>query len=135
MSFAAEQAENTGEVSPPKGRRLTTKSGLDVYIPTWTIPVALENLTSLGKILGTDSVVAIASGSVPATLVAVMGAKDELAMSALVRAIVATARVDGKRLDANNLDAVFGGNLLDTLEVFTKIIEAQYADFFERGLE
>ena len=117
-----------------EGYKNTLKNGKELYIPNWPVDVALVNLTMAGKYLGTDNVILISEINIPAVIVAIMGSDEPKKAAELIKHFVCQARVDGNKIDNNNIDSLFENDLSSVTEIFAHVIHAQYADFFNLGL-
>jgi hypothetical protein len=114
--------------------RNTLNDGREIYIPNWPVDVALENLTKVGKLLGTNCVIKIAELNVPASIVAVMECDNPTLASAMIKHFVCQVRIDGSKITADTINNMFGGDLHGVIELFTHVIHSQYSDFFDLGL-
>ncbi len=112
----------------------TILDGREIYIPYWPVDVALENLTQVGKLLGTENVIRISELNIPAAVVAVMGCDNPKLASAMIKHFVCQVRIDGNKIEASTINSMFEGNLHAVVELFTHVIHSQYADFFSLGL-
>lgn len=112
----------------------TIKDGREIYIPTWAVDVALENVTKAGKYLGTNHVINISSLKLPAAIVALMEAEDPKQATNLIKHFICQVRIDGNKITLETIDDMFEGNLIVVLELFTHVMYSQYNDFFEQGL-
>ena len=54
----------------------TLKDMREIYIPSWPVDVALENLAKAGQILGTHNVIAMSEINTTAVSVALMDTKE-----------------------------------------------------------
>lgn len=116
------------------GYKNTLNDGREIYIPTWPIDVALENLTRAGQQLGAENVINIAGLNMPAFIVAIMGAKDPKNAVSLVTHFVCQARVAGNKIEPGTIQAMFEDDLAGVAELFTHVMHSQYSRFFELGL-
>lgn len=116
------------------GYHATLKDMKEIYIPHWPVDVALENLTRAGQHLGTDAVIRISELNIPAVIVAIMDAKDPNQTASLIKHFICQARISGSKIEPNQIDNMFEGNLAQVAEIFAHVIAAQYADFFVSGL-
>jgi hypothetical protein len=112
----------------------TLKDGREIAIPAWPINVALENLTNLGKYLGIDNVINIASLNVPAVIVAIMSSDEPKQCASIIKQFVCQARIAGSKINEGTIDDIFDNNLAAVTEMFAHVVHAQYSDFFESGL-
>jgi len=112
----------------------TLKSGQEIYIPNWPVAVALENLSLVGKLLSSESVIRISELNVAAAVVAVMECADPKRASAMIRHFVCQVRIDNKKIESGTIDDMFMGDLHLVIELFAHVIHSQYADFFSLGL-
>ena len=112
----------------------TIQDGREIYIPHWPVDVALENLTQVGKLLGTENVIRISEGNVQAAIVAVMGCDNPKLAAALIKHFVCQVRIAGSKIEPNTINSMFEGDLHAIIELFTHVIVCQYADFFSLGL-
>lgn len=112
----------------------TLKSGREIYIPNWSVDVALENLTQAGKVLGSENIINISTLNIPAVVVAVLGAEQPKLASALIKHFVCQVRIDGEKITTDTINEMFEGDLYTIAELFAHVIHSQYADFFELGL-
>ena len=110
------------------------RDGRSIFIPSWPIDVALENLTKAGKYLGTENIINISAINVPAVVVAIMSASDPAQAAALIKHFLCTVRIEGDKILPETINAMFEGDLSSVTEIFAHIIHAQYHDFFESGL-
>lgn len=110
------------------------RDGQDIFIPSWPVDVALENLTLAGKLLGTEHIINIAALNIPACVVAIMDAKDAKQAAALVKHFICQVRIEGKKIEPATINSMFEGNLSTVTELFAHVIHSQYNDFFESGL-
>ncbi len=117
-----------------EGYKAKISDGRDIFIPTWPVDVALENLTKAGKYLGADNVIKIAYLNISAVIVAIMKAEEPKQCAALVKHFICQVRIDGSKIESNTIDEMFGGNLGFIAELFAHVIHSQYHDFFESGL-
>lgn len=114
--------------------RKTINDGREIYIPNWPVDVALENLTQVGKLFGTENVILISELNVPAAVVAVMNCSNPKLAAALIKHFVCQVRIDGNKIEPNTINSMFEGDLHVVLELFTHVIHSQYASFFDLGL-
>jgi len=112
----------------------TLTDGRKIYIPSWPVNVALENLTQAGKCLGSDHLINISYLNIPSVILALMECEDHILTSALVRHFICQARVDGSKISTDTIDEMFQGDLHGVAELFAHVVHSQYADFFELGL-
>lgn len=112
----------------------TLKDGREIYVPTWPASVALQNLTSAGKYIGTTNLLAISELNIPSVILAITEAEDAQQTTALIKHFVCGARIEGQKLTEGQFDSEFEGNIYVAAELFAHVIKAQYADFFEQGL-
>ena len=117
-----------------KSYRSTIKDGREIYIPTWPVDVALQNLTRAGKLIGTNSIIQIAELNVAASIVAVMQCEDPATVSAMIKHFVCQVRIDGSKITPDTINEMFSGDLHGVVELFTHVIHSQYSDFFDLGL-
>lgn len=108
--------------------------GQDIYIPSWPIDVALENLALAGKYLGSENVITISELNLAAVVVAIMSANDPKQCAGLVKHFVCQVRIDGSKIEPNTINTMFEDNLALVGEMFAHVLHSQYADFFELGL-
>lgn len=116
------------------GYRATLKGGQKIFIPTWPVSVAYENLTKAGKYIGSDALVRIAELNMAAAMVAIMESNDAEQTSALIKHFVCTVRMDGDKIEKGSYEDQFRDDLALTIELFCHVIKAVYSDFFEQGL-
>lgn len=112
----------------------TISDGREIYIPYWPVDVALENLTQVGKLLGTENVIRISELNIPAAVVAVMGCDNPKLASAMIKHFVCQVRIAGSKIETSTINSMFEGDLHAVIELFTHVIHSQYADFFSLGL-
>ncbi len=112
----------------------TIKSGKEIFIPSWDVGVALENLTKAGKYLGSENIINIAELNIASTIVAIMDAKEPAIVAQLIKHFVCQVRIDGKKITEDTIDSMFEDNLGEIAELFTHVIHAQYSSFFVLGL-
>jgi hypothetical protein len=112
----------------------TIKSGKEIFIPSWDVGVALENLTKAGKYLGSENIINIAELNLASTIVAIMDAKEPAIVAQLIKHFVCQVRIDGKKITEDTIDSMFESNLGEIAELFTHVIHAQYSSFFALGL-
>ena len=117
-----------------KGYNATLKNGSEIYIPMWAASEALKELSNAGKYIGSDHLIAISQLDVPSLMVAVLEAKDPENTAGLIKHYVCSVRIEGERITPNVFDEMFEGELFLAMEIFTHVIKAQYASFFELGL-
>ena len=110
------------------------ESGEEIYIPTWPVDTAIENLGQLGKFIGLDSAMQIAEINIPAVLMALATSSDPENTANLVKHFACSARIDGEKLDLRSYDSFFRGDISLLAEVFAHVIKAQFGDFFALGL-
>jgi hypothetical protein len=110
------------------------KDGREIYVPHWAVDVGLENLTKAAKYFGAESLISIAQNNVPAAIVALTNVTDAKNTVALIKYFVCSARVDGDKITPNGFNTLFTGKLQEAIEIFTVVVHAQYAEFFELGL-
>ena len=115
--------------------RDTLDTGEEIYIPTWPVDVALQNLTSAGMYLGGSNMVAIAERDEKAFIVALTSADDPENTYALIEKFVSAAAVSGeKAVTPAQFKSMYNGNLALLSKVFCAVVHANYHDFFESGL-
>jgi len=112
----------------------TLKDMREIYIPSWPVDVALENLAKAGQILGTHNVIAMSEVNTTAVIVALMDTKEPQKAASLIKHFVCQVRISGDKLLPAQLDEYFEDDLKSVAEIFTHVIAAQYADFFASGL-
>lgn len=117
-----------------KDYKATLKDGRAIFIPSWPVDVALENLTQAGKCLGTENVINISELSIPAVIVSIMGCDDYKLTSALIRHFICQVRIDGTKIAPETINSMFNGDLATVAELFAHVIHSQYSDFFVSGL-
>jgi len=110
------------------------KSGKEIYIPTWSATLALENLTQCGQFIGVDATITISELNIPAAMIAIMNSKDPENTSGLIKSFVVDVRIDEERISKSTYDSMFEDNLFEVVEIFAHVVKAQYADFFALGL-
>lgn len=110
------------------------KDGREIYIPYWPVDVALENLTMVGKLLGTSNVIRISELNVPAAIVAIMDCTEYHEASQMVKHFICQVRIDGSKITPDTVNSMFEGDLHTVIELFTHVIHSQYSDFFNLGL-
>lgn len=110
------------------------KSGREIYIPSWSVDVALENLTQVSKALGADSVINISTLNVPAVIVAIMSSENPKLTTSLIKHFVCQVRIDGEKITPDTINMMFDGDLHTIAELFAHVIHSQYSDFFVLGL-
>ena len=76
----------------------TIKDGREIYIPSWSVGVALENLTLAGKYLGTENIINIAELNIASTVVAIMGSSDPKQAANLVKHFICQVRIDNQKI-------------------------------------
>ena len=108
--------------------------GREIYIPTWAVDVALENVTLAGKYLGIENVINIAELNTAAVIVAIMSAKEPKLTVGLIKHFVCTVRIEGSKILPETLNEMFEGDLKSIAEIFSHVVHSQYSDFFELGL-
>ena len=116
------------------GYSATLKDGREIYIPNWPVNVALENLTMAGKYLGTKRVITIAEINIQAVIFAIAESPEPKEAANLVEHFVCQARIAGEKIDPKTINSMFEDDLKSVAEIFTHVVHAQYADFFESGL-
>lgn len=114
--------------------RKTITDGREIYIPNWPVDVALENLTQVGKLLGTENVIRISELNTSAAVVAIMGCENHKLASAMIKHFVCQVRIAGSKITPDTINSMFDGELNIVLELFTHVIHSQYSDFFTLGL-
>lgn len=112
----------------------TISDGREIYIPNWAVDVALENLTLVGKLLGTENIIRISELNIPAAVVAVMSCDNPKLASAMIKHFICQVRIDGSKIEPDTINSMFEGDLHGVIELFTHVIHSQYADFFSLGL-
>ena len=110
------------------------KDGSEVYIPSWPVDAALENLASAGKYIGADNMLRIAEINVPAVILAITGSENPQKTTQLIKHFVCAARMDGQKITQENVDMLFEGKLAKLAELFSTVVHAQYYEFFVSGL-
>jgi len=110
------------------------RDGRNIYIPSWPVDVALENLTLAGKMLGTENIINIAALNIPSVIVAIMGAEDAKQAAALVKHFICQVRIEGSKIEPATINNMFEGELSTITELFAHVIHSQYNNFFELGL-
>ncbi len=108
--------------------------GREIFIPTWGVDVALENLTQAGKILGAEHVITISELNQAAAITALMGAENGKVAAALVKHFICQVRIDGSKIEPETINNMFEGQLAIVLELFTHVMHSQYSAFFDSGL-
>lgn len=116
------------------GYNAVLKEGQEVYIPSWPVSVALENLTKAGKYIGSDNLIRISELNIPSAMVAIMNAEDSNTTSELIKHFVCEARMDGEKIMKIDYDTKFKDNIYLAIEIFCHVVRAQYYDFFKQGL-
>lgn len=116
------------------GYSATLKDGREIYIPTWPVNIALENLTMAGKYLGTDRFITISELNYAAVIMAIANATDAKEASNLVQHFVCQARIAGEKITPETISTMFERDLKSVAEIFAHVAHSQYADFFELGL-
>lgn len=114
--------------------RKRISDGREIYIPNWPVDVALENLTQVGKLLGTENVINISELNIPAAIVAIMKCENPKLATALIKHFVCQVRIDGSKIEPETISAMFEGDLHGVVELFTHVIHSQYSEFFSLGL-
>jgi hypothetical protein len=112
----------------------TIADGRDIYIPNWSVDVALENLTQAGRVLGSENIINISELNTAGAIVALMKAENPKLASRLVKHFICQVRIDGSKITEDTINTMFDGQLEVVLELFTHVIHSQYADFFSLGL-
>ena len=112
----------------------TIQDGREIYIPSWPVDVALENLTQIGKLLGTENIIRISELNVPAAIVAIMKCDNPKLATAMIKHFVCQVRIAGNKITPSTINDMFEGDLHAVIELFTHVIHSQYADFFSLGL-
>ena len=112
----------------------TLANGSEIYIPNWSVDVALENLTQAGKVLGSENIISISELNKASAIVALMNAENPKLASQLVKHFICQVRIDGNKITPETINNMFDGKLGLVLELFTHVIHSQYADFFSSGL-
>jgi len=110
------------------------KDGREIYIPSWPVDVALENLSMAGKYLGADNIINISELNVAAVIVAIMNAENPAKATSLVNNFVCHVRIAGDKILPETINEQFADDLKVIAELFAHVIHAQYSDFFEYGL-
>jgi len=110
------------------------KDGREIYIPSWPVDVALENLASAGKYLGSENVINISELNMASVIVAIMKSEVPAKTAELVAHFVCSVRIDGSKIEPATVNTMFADDLKGVAEMFAHVIHAQYADFFESGL-
>lgn len=116
------------------GYSANLKDGREIYIPSWPVDVALENLSMAGKYIGADNVINIADLNVAAVIVAIMNADNPAKVALLIKNFVCHVRIDGNKILEDTMNTMFADDLKSIAEMFAHVIHAQYNDFFEYGL-
>ena len=117
-----------------KDYKAKLRDGRAIFIPSWPIDVALENLTKAGKYLGTENIINISALNVPAVVVAIMSASDAANAAAIIKDFVCSVRIEGDKVTHETINTMFEGDLSSVTELFAHVIHSQYHDFFESGL-
>ena len=110
------------------------KDGRAIFIPSWPVDVALENLAQASKCLGSECVINIADLDVPTVIVAIMDSKDPKLTSALIKHFICQVRLDGSKITPQTINEMFEDSLVVVAELFAHVIHSQYSDFFDLGL-
>ena len=110
------------------------KDGRAIFIPSWPVDVALENLAQASKCLGTESVINISKLCIPTVIVAIMQSEDPKLTSALIKHFICQVRIDGQKISPETINKMFEGDLAVVTELFAHVIHSQYSDFFVLGL-
>jgi len=118
------------------GYNATLKDGREIFIPSWPVDVALENLTRAGQYIGSEAIITISELNVAAVVVAIMKSTDPNKTASLIKHFVCQVRIAGSKIEPNQIDEMFTGGegLGQVAEIFAHVIKAQYADFFAFGL-
>jgi hypothetical protein len=106
----------------------------EIYIPTWPVDAALENLAQASKYLGSEELLAISEKNIPAFMMALTKTSEPAKATALIKHFVCSARVDGDKIHGANYDTLFEGDLHFLADVFVTVVHSQYHDFFLKGL-
>jgi len=117
-----------------KGYKDTLSNGKDIFIPSWPVDIALENLAKAGQFIGTDRLVSIANKSVPDVIIAIANSEDPTNTAGLIKHFCCSARIGGEKVSPGDFDEIFKGSLKDVAEIFSLVMHSQYHDFFESGL-
>lgn len=108
--------------------------GRPIFIPDWSVTVALENVAKAGKVLGSDNIISIAGLNKAMVIVSLMEAEDPEEAAALIKHFICQARIDGSKIETDELDAMFEGNLSVITELFAHVMHSQFHEFFSLGL-
>lgn len=112
----------------------TLKDGREIYIPSWTVSVALENLTMAGKYLGTNRVIDISELNIASVILAIAESPEPKEAANLVEHFVCQARIAGEKITPSTINTIFEDDLKTIAEIFAHVVHSQYADFFASGL-
>ena len=110
------------------------KDGREIYIPSWPVDVALENLASAGKYLGSENVINISELNIASVVVAIMKAENPAKVAELISHFVCSVRIDSSKIEKETINTMFANDIKSVAEMFAHVIHAQYSDFFEYGL-
>ncbi len=112
----------------------TISDGRAIFIPNWPVDVALENLSTAGKVLGSEHIITISEMNKAAAIVALMDAENPKLASQLIKHFICQVRIDGNKIEPNTINSMFEGSLNIVLELFTHVLHSQFHEFFSSGL-
>jgi hypothetical protein len=113
----------------------TLKDGREIFVPSWPVDVALQNLAKAGQYLGTENIIRISEINIPAVIVAIAEASDASNAAGVIKHFICeSVRIDGEKVNSSNYNSMFEGKLDLVAELFATVIHAQYHSFFESGL-
>ncbi len=116
------------------GYYYTTKNGKETYIKNLIPMDALDLLAKLGEVLDTNTIMAIADGSVGHAIEALMNSKDRTKLLRVVRDVVFHVNVDSNKVNDANMDKIYT-DLYMVMEMFQVALEIHFKRFFGQGID
>ena len=116
------------------GYNAVLQDGSEIYIPSWSPTVAIENLTMAGKYIGSDYMIDISDLQIEVVILAITEATDAKQTMALIKNFVCSARVEGEKILPQGFEKKFEDKLFEMIEIFAHVVKAQYSTFFDLGL-
>lgn len=115
-------------------KKFVLHDGRQVHVPQWSVFVAVENIAWAGKIIGDDILVDISRNDVHAVKEALTSGKaDPEQFLELIKHFVLFARVDGSKIDEDNINKVLP-TLGELCDCFAVVCHVQFHDFFSYGI-
>jgi len=105
-----------------------------VYIRQWAASTAISNLSKGLEIFGDDLVPFLRGEADFVQILRLLRAAGSNGPE-VIQEFVSSARVDGAEIrNTQDYNKIYTGRLTFLFEVFTKVCEVNYKDFFEQGL-